>query len=120
MTSSKLILFFLGFILLIIVIISSNRIADSLRTRLGKYIPGIKVAKISPTPRPTIEAETPTSTPTIVYGKDKGEFARKDISTTKGGEIPATGPSEIVYIIMGGSLITGITLKKLTASTNRR
>lgn len=117
MTSSKLILIFLGFIFLIIVILSSNRIAGSLRTRFGKFLPSIKrsAETISPTPTPTFEVKAKAPTPTVVYGEKIG-----DSTTIPNGEIPATGPADLFYIVIGGSLLAGLSLKKLTTTTTWR
>lgn len=105
MTSSRLILIFLGFIFLIIVILSSGRIAGGLRDRFGKFLPISKTATTEVTPTPTIEAETPT--PTIVAGT----------TSTPSGQIPATGPAELAYFILGGSLIAGLALKRISNSS---
>lgn len=111
MTSSKLILIFLGFIFLIIVILSSSRISAALRSRFGKLIPAINTNTEGLTPTPTIEvSETPTPTPTIVYGR--GTTNRNN----SGKNIPATGPADLAWLVLGGSFLTGVVLKKVTAS----
>lgn len=102
MTSSRLILIFLAFIFLIIIILSSNRISSALRNSLGKMAPSVKttVEDSSLTPTPT-EAQTPTATPTIVYGKNSAK------------RIPAAGPADLVWLVLGGSFFAGVTLKKI-------
>lgn len=105
MTSSRLILIFLGFIFLIIVILSSKQIAKALRDRFGRLLPAAKVTTEEIAPTPTIiEAETPTPTPETKEQKE----------TTSVKEVPATGPNDMLWIVLGGSLIAGITLKKFT------
>ncbi len=104
MTSSRLILIFLGFIFLIIVILSSSKIAGALRERFGKFLPTANTT-VETTPTPTIEAETPT--PSLIPGA----------TSTPSGEIPSTGPSELAYFILGGSLIAGLALKRISNSS---
>lgn len=112
MTSSRLILIFLGFIFLIIVILSSSRISAALRTRFGKMVPSLNptVEDASLTPTPTLEMATSTPTPTIVYG---GGVSKGGTASAK--NIPATGPADLVWLVLGGSFFAGVTLKKITA-----
>lgn len=115
MSSSRLILIFLGFIFLIIILLSSNKIATALRSRFGKFVPTLNVSgKISPTPTPTMALKTPTPTklPTITAGQT-GRFGGGEKGSPP-GEIPATGPSEVVWLILTGSALVGVTLKKLS------
>lgn len=110
MTSSKLILIFLGFIFLIIVILSSSRISAALRSRFGKMIPtiGTKTQDLTPTPTPTFEVtDTPTPSPTSVYGK--GTTNRNN----SGKNIPATGPADLAWLVLGGSFLSGVLIKKV-------
>src|SRR3989338_1191000 len=111
MTSSRLILLFLGFIFLVIVILSSNRIAAGVRDRFGKFLPFIKsesaTQAIPPTPTPTIKKTAFISIPTptlIIYGE----------KSTNSSEIPATGLNNVVWLILGGSLTLGGIFKKIT------
>jgi len=106
MTSSRFILIFLGFIFLIIIILSSSRISGALQKRFGNIFPPLKLYS-TPTPTPTIPiVEQPTPTPTRVY--NYGAFS------SPSSEIPATGPELISIILISGSFLTGISLKKLT------
>lgn len=117
MSSSRLILIFLGFIFLIIILLSSNRIATALRSRFGKFLPALNVSgKISPTPTPTMAFKTPTPTrlPTITAINQTGRFGGGEKGSSPTGEIPATGPSEVVWLILTGSAFLGVTLKKLS------
>lgn len=112
MSSSRLILIFLGFIFLIIVILSSSRIAATLRKSVGNIIPGAKSTIENITPTPTIKAETITPTPTVIISSNKGGTISKGGITS--GEIPATGPNDLLYLVLGGSVAAGIALKKLS------
>ena len=107
MTSSRLILIFLGIIFLIIIILSSGKIAGALRERFASFIPNLKPAE-ELTPTPTVEMETPTPTITLSYPRP---------SSSQSGEIPATGPNNIVWLVLGTSLVTGIGLKKLSSGS---
>lgn len=113
MTSSRLILIFLAFIFLIIVLLSSNRIAASLRTRFGKMIPSLTPITENITPTPSMSQETPTPTltptPTIVYGN----ASKRSNNSTK--NIPATGPADLAWLILGGSFLSGFVLKKIAS-----
>ena len=113
MTSSRLILIFLAFIFLIIILLSSNRIATTLRSKFGKMIPSLSPITDNITPTPTIIEETPTPvlspTPTIVYGNGIKR------STNAAKNIPATGPEDLAWLILGGSFFSGIVLKRITA-----
>jgi hypothetical protein len=104
MSSSRLILIFLGFILVIIVILTSGQIAGALKKRFGNVIPQAKVISENITPTPT-EEPTPTETP--FYNGKKGGSVNN--------EIPATGPADIVYLLLGGSMATGFVFKKLSS-----
>lgn len=108
MSSSRLILIFLGFILVIIVILTSSQIAGALKKRFGNIVPQTKVISVSITATPTpTEEPTPTPTETIAYNGKKGG------SVTN--EIPATGPADIVYLMLGGSMVVGFAFKKLSS-----
>lgn len=112
MTSSRLILIFLAFIFLIIVLLSSNRISTALRTKFGKIIPSLSPITESITPTPTLFEETPTPTyiPTLttVYGNTN----KRSNNSTK--NIPATGPADLAWLILGGSFLSGFILKKIS------
>lgn len=115
MSSSKLILIFLGFIFLAIILLSSNKIATSLRGRFGKIFPTLNVAsKITPTPTPTIALKTPTPTklPTTVTNQT-GRFSGGEKGSPT-SEIPATGPAEVMWLILGGSAAAGVVLTKIS------
>ena len=90
MTSSRLILALLGIIFLFIVILSSSRILDSLRRRVG-LVPKQDQVKDSQV----------TITPGQENSKDEGK------------EIPQTGPAAIVYLLLGGGLLSGIAIKRI-------
>jgi len=107
MTSTRIILVFLGFIFLVIIILSSNKIGAALRAKLGKFLPSVKPPYEQISPTPTL---IPTFTPTPTIQKPNTISNGKN--TTPSNEIPATGPESGVYIVLGGSLILGLTLKK--------
>ena len=112
MTSSRLIFLFLAIILLVIVVLSSTRIATSLRSRFGRFIPSLTAtrdASITITPTPTQTSKKTSPTPTVVIGK-------KSTPTEK---IPATGPTELAWIILSGSLLTGATLKYISSHSSK-
>lgn len=140
MTSSRLMLIFLGFIIIIIVVLSSNKIAGALKTRFGGFIPSLKpyAEKVTPTPSKYIAMISPTIAPTASYtasftapdekgGKTGGfgqitngsktsnrnTYAQKGATPAK--EIPATGPQDLVLLMLGGSFLGGIVLKGLTS-----
>jgi hypothetical protein len=108
MSSTRFILIFLGFIFIIIVILSSQKIAGGLRERFGGIIPFPKATneEVTPTPSASGFEEETTPTPTLILG-----------SSTPSGEIPATGPAEVAYFILGGSLFLGALLRKTTDSS---
>lgn len=112
MTSSKLILIFLAFIFFLIVVLSSSKIANFLRSRFGSMVPSISPISEDITPTPSIIETTLTPTPTIVYGNGYR-------TETKGGivrTIPASGPEDLAWLILGGSFSAGIVLKKISSS----
>lgn len=110
MTSSKLILIFLAFIFLLIIILSSNKIASSLRSRFGNLLPSISPISEDITPTPVIEEViTSTPTPTVIYGKN----STKTNSSVK--SIPASGPADLAWLLLGGSFASGVILKKLSS-----
>ncbi len=103
MSSNRLILIFLGFIFVIVIILTSNKITASLRQRFGNILPTPKVTTEEITPTPIEEAITLTPTPTFFSGS----------SSTPSNEIPATGPNDFMWFILGISLITGLTLRNI-------
>lgn len=114
MSSTRTILIFLGFIFLIIVILSSGKIAGVLRDRFGKFIPGLTMssgAKITPTVTPL---KTPTPTLTIA---PNNQTAVKSPPTAP-DEIPSTGPENIVYVLISSGFLGGWYLKKLSQTSN--
>jgi hypothetical protein len=116
MSSSKLILFFIGIILLVVVILSSNKIGSFLRQKFGKIVPTSILPYSQPSPTPTKIPVIPTS---IIYNNSQtfqtqsqnnnNYYTKK---STSSNQIPATGPEELVWLIIGGSFATGITLNK--------
>lgn len=114
MTSSRLILIFLAFIFLIIVVLSSNRISAALRSRFAGMVPSLKPTTEDITPTPTIEIETPTPTPTVIYGGN----GKTSGNNQNAKSIPATGPAELAWLVLGGSFFTGVALKRI--STTKR
>lgn len=130
MTSSRLVLVFLGIIFLIIIILSSNRIGQFARERFGKFLPNVKMPyqQISPTPTiKTVISPTPVKISSLGtssnqqqgYQTDNSISNNLNNSATKGGnppatEIPATGPNEIVTLLLAGSGILGFYINKKT------
>jgi hypothetical protein len=112
MSSSRLILIFLGFIFLIIVILTSGQIAGALRSRFGNFIPGgTKVAGISPTPSPAKSPVKPTITPTS--GAGNGAVYRNNKIDTN--QTPATGPADLALALMGAGSGLGYLLRKISS-----
>jgi hypothetical protein len=115
MSSNRLIFLFLGIILLVVVILSSKRIATTLRGWFGKYIPAIQTTEFSPTPTPTVTPTmgvlSPTPTPR------KNAFPTQQGSTPS-SQIPATGPETVVWLLLGGGVTGGLTLRKLSRITS--
>ncbi len=112
MSSSRIILLFLGFIFIIIVILSSAKIAGGLRARFGKFIPGGTVTSdisITPSAAPTATL-TPKPTVTAPSTNKGGQPISK---SSPASETPATGPRETAWLIISGSLLTGIVIRKL-------
>lgn len=114
MSSSRLILIFLGFIFLIIVILTSNQIAAGLRKKFGNIIPSPKLisgATVTPSVSPKMTV-TPTLSPSgngIYNGSSKG-----GIKSTPSGQTPATGPEDFAYLILGGSAGIGFIFKRFS------
>jgi len=59
-----------------------------------------------------LKTPTPTRLPTAAAGQT-GRFGGGEKGSPP-GEIPATGPNEVVWLILTGSALAGITLKKLS------
>lgn len=122
MLSNRIILTFLGIIFFLIVILTSNRISAELRERFGGFIPGLippDREKITPTPTPTVFQEpslTPTLTPIIT--DHPANNGRTDKGGTSVDKIPATGPSSIALLLLGGSLGTGVVIRRFSQSNS--
>ena len=117
MLSNRLILIFLGIILSLVVVLTSNRISAALRERFGGFVPGLILPaqeEITPTPTsPQVTMKTLTSTPTVtpkptIVPLEKGTPADK---------IPATGPSLMALILLGGTFVLGAAFRKLSTQT---
>lgn len=110
MSSSRAILIFLAVVFLLIVIFSGSRIADALKKRFGKYIPSPRVAvqntTATITPSPTQTPGYPSSEPTI-YNANNSEVA----------EIPQTGPSNIILLVLVSGLTSGLILRQKSKKT---
>lgn len=113
MTSSRLILIFLGFIFVIIVILTSSKIAGALRSRFGGFFPPIN----------TTTTEEISPAPTLVLSpdvrRDEGlvEEEQIKVTSTPSGNIPATGPAEIMWLLLGVSLLSGLSLRKFSSNS---
>jgi hypothetical protein len=120
MSSNRLALLFLGFILIIVLVLSSKRIAGFLRSRFSRFLPSSITTEeqITPTPTPisslvdiTKKGKLQKSTPTPIRSPQ--------IALKKGapptGEIPATGPAEVVWMLLGSGAAGGIIIRKLSS-----
>jgi hypothetical protein len=96
MTSSRVILGILAIILLAAVLLSSGRLKDIFKKTTNTTVNQVKDAQV--TPFPTLE---PTATQTPEGSMDYNS-----------SEIPSTGPSEVIYLLLAGSLVGGLTVKK--------
>lgn len=116
MSSSRIILLFLGFIFIIIVILSSAKIAGGLRARFGKFLPGGTVtSNISATPS-VMPSATLTPKPTMTVSAPVTNKGGQPVSkSTPTSETPATGPAETTLLIISGSLLTGIGIRKFVS-----
>ncbi|OGG06979.1 hypothetical protein A3D05_02390 [Candidatus Gottesmanbacteria bacterium RIFCSPHIGHO2_02_FULL_40_24] len=97
MASSRFILALLGLIFIVIVLLSSSKILESIRSRTGLLTQNNQVEDSTQAP-----ARTPTTVPT---GRDASE--NKTSPPPESKETPSTGPTEIIYLLLGGGLITG-------------
>lgn len=114
MSSSRLILVFLGFIFLIIVILTSSQIAGALRSRFGNLIPGYKVANERVTPTPTKVTATPTLTPTLGSRINSGTAGSTYSNKSHAAQTPATGPSDLILVLLGSGGGIGLLLRKIS------
>ena len=118
MVSNRLILVFLGIILLLIVAFSSNRLAQTFRSGLSRIFPQVKIGSgtitPSPTPRSLGTLNSPAQnngfTPDESEGQTKGEQTTAPPQTD---QIPSTGAAEIGYMLLGGSALVGILARSI-------
>ena len=111
MVSNRLILVFLGIILILIVAFSSNRLAQTFRSGLSRVFPQVKIGSGTITPSPTPqEVESLISQPPQDESQIKGEQTAAPPQTD---QIPSTGAAEIGYMILGGSALVGILTRTL-------
>ena len=89
---SRIILALLGLILLIMIILSSGRISESLKSRVGLDSNKSEEKEIKASVTPEQE---------------------NVMEASKGQEIPQTGIREIVYLFLSGGLLSGIALRKI-------
>ncbi|OGG15634.1 hypothetical protein A3D77_01240 [Candidatus Gottesmanbacteria bacterium RIFCSPHIGHO2_02_FULL_39_11] len=113
MSSSKLVLIFLGIILVVIVILTSNRIAAFLKSRFGNLVPPVKFSAVETTPTPTLSL-TPTIYPTGTTTKG-GLAPSPTTKSTPAAQIPSTGPMELAYVLIGGSAAAGFILTRISS-----
>ena len=97
MTSSRIILAALGLFLIVLVILATGRIYDSVRNRIsGTSQETTNENEVEISTTPTINEPESSSGQTQFTGK----------------EIPSTGPINIVYVLLAGGLVSGIILKR--------
>lgn len=98
MTSSRIILSTLGLFFLVLIVLSSSRIIESIRNKIGlnPSQEQIQYSQISVTPSP-VESITEIPTKPVTF---------------EGKEIPGTGPLTIVYVLLGGGLFSGVLLRQ--------
>jgi len=89
---SRIILALLGLILLIMIILSSGRISESLKSRVGLDSNKSEEKEIKASVTPEQE---------------------NVMEASSGKEIPQTGIREIVYLFLSGGLLSGIALRKI-------
>jgi hypothetical protein len=119
MSSSRIVLFLIGVVLLIVVILSSNKIGLFLRDKFNKIAPpSMKIAAGKITPTPSTIPNKNILSPTPIKNTQTSQNSTNSkggVINTDNGEIPATGPGEIVWIIMSGSFFSGIALNKIAS-----
>jgi len=98
MLSSRIILAILGLILLVLVVLSSSKTFEFIRNKIGikRQDPQISETRI-------------TITPTASKSPEKGEKSNLNIQAT---ETPNTGPINIIYLLLGGGLLTGAIINR--------
>lgn len=102
MVSSRIILVILSLFLLLIVVLSSSRVIETLRKKIG-ILP--QQAKISTSQT----AITPTATLTPGATNDETRAVNTTLNAT---EIPGTGPNYLTYILLGSGIISGVIIRK--------
>lgn len=110
MSSSRIILIFLGFIFVIILILTSNQISAGLRSRFGSFVPGLK-----PSPTPTSSLSFGNTVKPFYNPTPTLSVVNSNLSSTPAGETPATGPENTVLVILGGFFVGGFALNKLSS-----
>lgn len=102
MTSNRMVLGILGIVFLVIVILSSSKILDSLRKKTGIF-----------PKREEIKNTNITATPIPLSDRNGANDKNNNESTTfNGSETPATGPSALIYLLLGGGIFAGAAIKK--------
>ena len=116
-------------IFLIIVILGSNRIATSLRQRFARFLPissPTPAKEITHTPvsfsslQPTVTPTTPCTTTNDTTGKSVAGTTSEKGYTGSISEIPATGPNDLAWFMLGGSSLLGVFFKKLTSISSKK
>jgi hypothetical protein len=117
MTSSRFVLVFLGFVFIVIVVLSSGRIAGALRSRFGGFFPTPNILSdsssqtLQSTPTPT-HAPQPTMSPTNAPKPTVTVTNRQSVPIR---ETPATGLETIFFITTSLGLGTGLYLRRKTS-----
>jgi len=113
MTSSRLILLFLGIIFLLILILSSNKIGGFLHQKFGRFLPSFKPPfEEVITPSPTF---SPSPSPSPTQAKKKELLPSPTIEEgARPPEIPATGAKEDLTFLLIGSLLLGVLIRKIS------
>ncbi len=119
MISNRIILFFLGVIILIVIVLSSQKLSAALRNRLSGVFPKVQTVKVGSddtlTPTPSIKG---VLSPTPVLYTNTKTTTQKPVTTTKRvvANTPNTGPESVPLLLlagmgMGGALLTRLTKK---------
>lgn len=91
MSSNRITLAFLGLIFLVIVVLSSSRILNAIRSKTGL-----------------------SSQKEVVKDANQSEeISVNSNSTFSGKETPATGADSLLYLLLGAGLFSGIVIKRI-------
>lgn len=112
MLSNRIILLFLGIIFLIIIVLSSGKLSQGIKSKISGIFPGVK-----PVPTVNLGDITPTLTPSPTvahFNTAQAVKGTRTINSKNPTQTPDTGAGTLSLFILSALASTGLIIKRLS------